>query len=138
MNDIEELHQEANKLRQEKKFAEALYLYEKIWPVTGDQYDGAGLLCCLRKLRKYDKAISLAIELTEKFPDFQWGKNEAIWTLISGRLNRLDDNASLGEVLEIASDIMQLNPEDLASKISVFKVLKAAKAEGKWDIGRKT
>jgi tetratricopeptide (TPR) repeat protein len=128
-----ELHQEANKLRQEKKYAEALPLYEELWNKTGDQFDGAGLLSCLRKLKQYDKAILLADEIVKKFSDFQWAKNEAIWTYIEGKLNRLEDDAPVDKIVEIATAIMRLNPEGFAAKIVVFKVLKAAKAAGEWE-----
>lgn len=83
-------YNEANKLRQEKKYDEALPFYEELWNKTGDQYDGAGLLSCLRKLKQYDKAIPLADKIVNKFSDFQWAKNEAIWTYIEGRLNKLE------------------------------------------------
>lgn len=133
MSSMSELNQEANRLRQEKKFTEALPIYEKLWTETGDKYDGAGLVNCLRNLKDYDKAIPLAEELIIKFPDFQWGRHESIWTLIGGRLNKLDDNTPFENVLKVASDIMQLKPEDLAAKMVVFRVLKAAKAKGDWD-----
>ena len=120
MSDIDVLHNEANRLRKEKKFSDALPLYEKIWPKTGDKYDGAGLLNCLRKLEEYEKAIVLARELYKKFPDFQWTKNEIIWTLIYGRLRKLDENASLDSVLKVANSIMKLKPQDLAAKMVVF------------------
>lgn len=92
---IEDIHQEANNLRQGKKYKEAIPLYEKAWAEAGDQYDGAGLLQCLRKSGDIEKAIPLAEELVEKYPDFSWVKNEAIWTLISGQLNKLHEDASL-------------------------------------------
>lgn len=127
-----DLHNEANKLRQEKKYDEAIPLYEELWNKTGDQFDGAGLLSCLRKLKQYDEAIPLADEIVKKFSDFRWAKNEAIWTYIEGKLNRLEDDATVGKIVEIANAIMTLNPEGVAAKIVVFKVLKAAKAAGEW------
>lgn len=127
-----DFHKEAIRLRQEKKYEEALSLYERSWLETGDQYDGAGLLSCLRKLKQYDKAILLADEIVKKFPDFQWGKNEAIWTYIEGKLYKLEDDAQPDRVIEIASDIMRLKPEGVAAKIVVFRVLKTAKAAGDW------
>jgi tetratricopeptide (TPR) repeat protein len=134
MKSIQELHQEANNLRQEKKFAEAIPLYEKIWSESSAQYDGAGLLHCLRKTNHFEKAIPLAHDLIMKYPDFAWGRNEVIWTFITGKLNILDEDTPLEDVINLATEIMVLKPEDLAAKICVFKVLRAAKAAGKWDV----
>jgi len=129
-----DLYQEANNLRKEKKFADAAPLYEKAWSASADQYNGAGLLQCLRKTDCFEKAIPLAKELLKKYPEFAWARNEAIWTLISGELNRLDEDTTLETVIDLARKIMELKPEDLAAKVCVFKVLKAAKAAGKWDV----
>jgi len=134
MKSIEELHHEANNLRQAKKYVDAIPLYEKLWTETGDQYDGAGLLHCLRKSGDFEKAIPLAGELIKKYPTFDWTKNESIWTLINGKLIKLNENSSLEDVLAVASEIMNLKPEGLAAKKVVFKVLKSAKAADKWDI----
>lgn len=130
---VTDFHREANRLRQEKRYEEALPLYERSWLETGDQYDGAGLLSCLRKLKQYDKAILLADEIVKKFPDFQWGKNEVIWAYIEGKLYKLEDDAH-DRIIEIAGDIMRLKPEGFAAKKVVFRVLKAAKATADWKI----
>ena len=129
-----EIQQEAKRLRQEKKYDEALPLYEELWNETGASFDGAGLLNCLRKLKQYDKAIPLAEKLVKKLPDFQWAKIEAIWTYIEGKLNKFEEDASVDEIIEIANGIMDLKPEGPAEKLAVFKVLKAAKASGDWKI----
>jgi tetratricopeptide (TPR) repeat protein len=129
-----EIHLNAKRLRQEKKFAEALPLYEDLWNQAGAPFDGAGLLNCLRKLKRYDKAIPFAEELVKKFSDFRWAKNEAIWTYIEGKLNKFKEDASVDEIIEIANSIMDLKPEGPAAKLAVFRVLKAAKAAGGWKI----
>src|SRR4030067_3699435 len=129
-----EIRQEAKRLRQEKKFAEALPLYEELWNETGAPFDGAGLLNCLRKLKRYDKAIPFAEEVVKKFPDAQWVKNEAIWTYIEGKLNKLEKDATVNEIINIADSIMDLKPQGYAAKLAVFRVLKAAKAAGDWKI----
>lgn len=134
MNNIDELHQEANRLRQQQNYAEALSIYEKTWTETGNQYDGAGYLQCLRKQKRFEKAIPLSKELQNKFPDFGWIKNETIWTLISGKLSKYNHISQLNEIIETANEIMCLNPEGQALKTVVFKVLKSAKASSKWDI----
>jgi tetratricopeptide (TPR) repeat protein len=127
-----DVRQEANNLRREKKYDAALPLYEQLWLEKGDQYDGVGLLRCLRKLKRYDKAIPLADEIVNRFPDFQWARNEAIWTYIEGKLNNPEDDSPVAKIIEVANNIFGLNPKGFATKMVVFRVLKAAKTAGDW------
>jgi tetratricopeptide (TPR) repeat protein len=129
-----DVRQEANNLREEKKYDAALPLYEQLWLETADQYDGAGLLRCLRKLKRYDKATPLADEMVNRFPDFQWARNEAIWTYIEGKLNNIEDGSPVAKIIEVANNIFGLSPKGFATKMVVFKVVKAAKAAGDWQI----
>ncbi len=134
MKSVEELHHEANNLRQANNYMDAIPLYEKVWTETGNQYDGAGLLQCLRKSGDIERAIPLAEEMIERYLDFPWGRQEAIWIFIKGKLNKLNEHVSIDEVLKVANKIMDLKPEGLSAKTVVFKVLRFAKAAGKWDI----
>lgn len=133
MADITEQKQKANQLRKVKNFREALLLYKDLWKETGDEFDGAGLLHCLRKLELFDEAIVLADELIVKYPDFEWCRNEVIWVYIQGVLNKLGEEESLERVVETANRIMSLNPTGLAAKLTVFKVLKSAKSSNHWE-----
>ena len=134
MIDLTEQKQKANNLRKAKNFEEALLLYRYLWKETGDKFDGAGLLHCLRKLKIFDEAVVLAEEIIDKYPDFDWCRKEVIWTLISGTLYKLEETEPLEKVLQTAQKIMDLNPDDLAKKMIVFKVLKSAKFSNHWGI----
>lgn len=134
MTNLLEQRHTANKLRKAGDFEEALYLYRNLWKETTDKFDGAGLLHCLRKLEFFDEAAIFADELIDKYSDFDWCRREAIWTTISGKLNKLEETASLENVLQIAQKIMDLNPDDLARKMVVFKVVKSAKYSNRWEI----
>lgn len=133
MTNLTEQRQIANEFRKSGCFKEALPLYRNLWKETGDKFDGAGLLHCLRKLELFEEAIVLADDLIAKYPDFDWCKNEAIWTYIYGKLNKLEDSEPLDELVQIAQKIMDFNPEGLAAKIVVFKVLKSAKTSNDWE-----
>ncbi|GAI63299.1 unnamed protein product [marine sediment metagenome] len=87
MPDINEQKREANSLRKLGQIEEALPLYRELWENTGDEFDGAGLLHCLRKMKLFDEAIPLADDLLNKYPDFEWIRNESIWAYIQGALN---------------------------------------------------
>ena len=133
MTDLTEQKQKANELRKAGNFEEALLLYRNLWEETGDKFDGAGLLHCLRKLELFNEAIILADELIVKYPDFDWCRNEVIWTFISGTLYKPEETETLEKVLQTAQKIMDINPNDLAAKMVVFKVLKSAKASNDWE-----
>ncbi len=126
--------QEANELRKGKDFSRALPIYRELWEETKDKFDGVGLLSCLRNLNSFDEALPFADELIIKFPDFKWCRLEVIWTYIQGRLDKLREGAQIEDVVKEADKIMKLEPEGLARKIVVFKVLKFAKGINRGDI----
>lgn len=134
MTEKEQLKKCANDLRKTGAVKEALELYKQLWSETGDKFHGAGLLHCLRKLNLFNEAIPLADELVKKFLDFNWCKNEIVWTYIKGELDKLSDNEPLNKVLAIAEKTMGCKPEEIAAKTVVFKVLKYAKAANNWGI----
>lgn len=133
MTNIREQKDKANELRKAGRFEEGLPMYRNLWKETGDNFDGAGLLHCLRKLELFGEAISFAQELIVKHPKFDWCRNEVIWTLISGVLYKFEENEPLEKVVETAQKIMELNPRGLAAKMVVFKVLKSAKDYNDWE-----
>jgi len=134
MPDINEQKREANSLRKLGQIEEALPLYRELWGKTGDEFDGAGLLHCLRKMKLFDEAIPLADDLLNKYPDFEWIRNESIWAYIQGTLNVLSDDIPIQTVVDKANFIMSLNPEGAAEKTVVFKVLKSAKSSNHWEV----
>ena len=134
MSDLRERKENAKELRKSQNFKDAVLLYRDLWQETEDHYDGAGLLQCLRKLELFDEAIPFAEELIIKHPESDWCRNEVIWTLISGELNKLGENESVEKIVETAGKIMDLKPKSVAEKVVVFKVLKSAKAHKDWGI----
>lgn len=134
MDNVTSKKQKANELRKSRDFHEALPLYKDLWKETGDKFDGAGLLSCLRNLDLFDEALPLADVLIAKFPDFNWCKMEVVWTYVQGGMEKLKEGASIGEVIREAVNIMRLEPDGLARKKVVFKVMKTAKAANRWDV----
>jgi len=132
MTNIKEKKQKANELRKSGNCKEALPFYRDLWKENGDKFDGAGLLHCLRKLELFDEALILADDLTSKHPNFNWCRIEVIWTYIYGKLNKLEENEPLEGVVQTAQKIINLNPDGLAAKMIVFKVLKSAKSSNDW------
>ncbi len=124
----------ANELRKTGKYEEAIQIYDALWIANEDKYTAAGLLHCYRKQRQFDKAFELIEKTKERFQDFNWYKNEYSWTLISGRLNKLPDDPNTQDVVEIATEILAINPDEMAYNKAIFKVAKAAKKNEDWEI----
>jgi tetratricopeptide (TPR) repeat protein len=134
MTNLTEQEQKAIGFRKTGNFKEALPLYRNLYKETEDKFDGAGLLHCLRKLELFDEAIVFADELIVRYPDFEWCRNEVIWTYIQGVVNKFVEEESLEKVIEVANKIMSFRPTGLARKLTVFKVLKSAKSSNHWEI----
>ncbi|MED4990885.1 tetratricopeptide repeat protein [Parageobacillus toebii] len=125
---------QANSLRKMGKYAEALSIYENLWKSSKDKFVGAGLLHCLRKLSDYERALKFAMELEREYVDFEWCRNEIIWTYIEGKLLRIDSKAPIDKTLSVAQKILNLGPNNIALQKVVFRVLKVAKKLNKWNI----
>ncbi len=134
MGNVQQL---ANSLRKQGNLKEALSIYQDLWGNnTRDKYVAAGYLHCLRKLNMYKEAQSFVSEYSEDFIEYDWFRNEVIWTYI-GKLKTMSETSSLGSVLPIVNKIMNLNPDDLPKNTTILFVLKKAKQFKKWDIASK-
>ncbi len=133
-SDKYDLKKTAKELRKAGNYSDARGIYAKLWNESRDKFDGVGLLNSLRKLKLFDEAVPLADELAPHCIDLEWCRVEVIWTYIEGVLSKLSEEATVQDVLPVAKKIMDLNPDGLALKLVVFKVLKVAKALGKWEV----
>ena len=124
----------ANELRKSGDIDSALQIYRELWESTKDKFAAAGLLFCLRKKRMFNEALPLAEEAYSKFPGFEWCKNEYVWTLIQGKLYTFPDDGQLEELVGIVNKIIELKPDEIAYKITIFKLLKSAKKHGNWNL----
>lgn len=134
MNNIQQQKQQANDLRKQGRIQEALPLYKELYDSsTKDKFDVAGYLHCLRKLKKYEEAVTIAEENEKQYSDFNWCRIEIIWTYI-GSLKSKSENTPLGSIVPIATKILTLNPDNLQKNTTVLLVLKKAKQFKKWEI----
>jgi tetratricopeptide (TPR) repeat protein len=122
----------ANDLRKSGNYIEALTLYRELYQENPNQFASAGYLHCLRKLKYFQEAIPLADSLVGKFPEFDWVNNEIIWTYIEGLLYNIPEEESLSVVISVAKRILNLQPNQLASNLTIMRVCKTAKNEKKW------
>lgn len=127
----EEKKIKANELRKAQNYIEALTLYRELYNEVDDKFNLSGLLHCLRKTNNFEEAIRLADEVKNKYLDFDWFKNEIVWTYIQGKLFKLAE-ADLNETIEEVNKILELNPDHFARTTIIFRVLKVAKKNGDW------
>lgn len=124
----------ANELRKSGDIDSALPMYRELWETSKDKFAAAGLLFCLRKKKMFDEALPIAEDAFSKFPGFDWCKNEYIWTLIQGKLYTFPDDGQLVDMVALVNNILELKPDEIAFKITVFKLLKTAKKHGDWNL----
>ncbi len=130
-----EKSREANELRKSRQIEKALVLYRELSKDTCDPFVTAGLLHCLRKQGLFEEALPLCDDMLHQHTDSDWCKNEIIWTLIQGKLERIDESASVEETASVAEFILALNPKGSATKWRIIRrVLQAAKSRKRWDI----
>lgn len=130
-----EMSKVANDLRKKGEFEKALPLYRELSKDDSDSYSAAGLLHCLRKLHLFNEALPLCNPANQRHLALDWYRNEVIWALIQGKLNRTNEKTSLREVESIADSILMLEPEESTAKWAIVRrVLKAAKSRKRWDV----
>lgn len=126
---------EANELRKKGEFAKAIEVYRDICGDDSDPYVIAGLLHCLRKTSQFSEAFVLCEIVEAKHLNSVWCRNEAIWTIIQGSLERLDEQASFDEIYQLANYVMKFKPHEAQTKWRVIRhVLKSAKKHRRWEI----
>lgn len=131
-----EKSREANELRKSGQLQEALVLYRELSKTNFDQFVAAGLLHCLRKQGLFEEALPLCdLLIPQQEKGLDWCRNEVIWTLIQGKLERLDESASVEETISVAESIFRLSPKESTTKWRIVRrVLKAARSRSRWDI----
>jgi tetratricopeptide (TPR) repeat protein len=112
---------EAQKLKQEKKYAEALTQFNEIWDKAPDGGAGASIINCLRNLGKLDEAEKFFDKAFAMFPSSHWLKTEHVWTLYIKYIKPVE-TADKAVFLEKARQIMKLTTDLLPRKLTAFKV----------------
>jgi len=76
---IQELKTEAKRLKQEGNFLESANLYEKLWELEKNEWNGYFLAQSYRKTENYIKARELHNQLEILYPNFKPLQNEKLW-----------------------------------------------------------
>src|ERR1700745_3794744 len=93
-----DMSKRATELRKRGELEKALPLYRELEKDDSDSYSASGLIHCLRKLHLFDEALPLCIPANPRHLGLDWYRNEVIWTLIQGELNRTNEKTPIQEI----------------------------------------
>ncbi len=111
----------AQELRKQKKYAEALELYQDEWNNNPEGNIAAGVINCLRGLERFDEAEEVALNALPDYPKLAWLKTELAWTLYLKYIKPVH-TPDRELFLEKAEQIMELTNDFLPRKLTAFKV----------------
>lgn len=93
MATFEELRKEAEMLMKKEEFEEALPLYNELYSLEKNEWNGYFLAKCLRKTEDFYEARELHKEISKNYPGFKPIKNEELWLDYSEKIkNWKNDN----------------------------------------------
>lgn len=129
MEKAKQLAIKANELRSNNQYEKALELYNQSWDLQKDGYTGAGLLHCLRKLKRFKQAIPFSKELLKMYFSIDWVQNEVAWTLIESLFK---ESKNFRETLENAKIIEKISSNTIILKMIGAKLSKYANNKEEW------
>lgn len=98
---------EANKERRQQNNKKALELYEKIWEIDKNAWNGYFLAQCYRKESKYQEAHKIHSYLGEYFPGFKPIKNEKLWLAYDEKIKDWKNENLISDAEEILQQSSQ-------------------------------
>lgn len=84
MDKVQEIRQKAQTFRKQKRYSEAVDLYQALWTEHRDkcnEWEGWGYATCLRKLGKPEAALEICRTVYQIKPEFKVGKNLYAWCI---------------------------------------------------------
>ncbi len=100
MDDIQEIRQNAQAFRKQKRYGEAVGLYQALWTEHRDKcngWDGWGYATCLRKLGKSETALEICRTVYKMEPDLEPGKNLYAWCIYDTEIKKDNDTIKNNE-----------------------------------------
>jgi hypothetical protein len=128
MNSFQDLKKNADDLRKNKQYKEAVEIYTKLWSTKRDKCDiwvGWGYAFSLKYLQKYEKALQICREVYKMKPDFHYNNNLYAWCIYYTEIS-IDEIVNESKYLKAAEGILKLTSQEEKYSpytITVFKVL---------------
>lgn len=118
----------ADELRKQKRYQEAIPLYEKSLETRQNARDLHGLIHCYRKSGQVEKAFTIGQDALKQFPQNQYIRGELAWVIYDRQIKPNKEKGAFGEVIKAAERALKLDPENaLLVKVVVLAVMKAGK-----------
>ena len=124
---IQELKEQANSLRKNKKYVEALTFYRQLWENHNhecNEWDRWGYAFCLRKVKKSKEALVICRSVYKTNPEFPQNNNLYAWCIYDTEI-KLDEIKNESKFLKAANAILKLTNQEKLSPYAktVIKVL---------------
>jgi len=123
MDEIQEIRQNAQAFRKQKRYSEAVGLYQALWTENRDkcnEWEGWGYAHCLRKLGKSYDALDVCRNVYQMCPDFQAGKNLYAWCIYDTEIRKDNETINKDEknFFKAVNAILNLTVQDEYSPYS--------------------
>ncbi|MHB8598528.1 MAG: tetratricopeptide repeat protein [Ktedonobacteraceae bacterium] len=134
MTDYGKRYHQAEAYRKNGQFKEAEELFRDLWDEYPNPNVGWRWIYCLRKLESTQKAIEVARQVEESFPDDEWVRREHAWCIYSCEVKPAQSQRDLEGVVRFAQQMMDLAQDELIATRATFAVIEVAKDRGKWEV----
>ncbi len=129
MTTVNELKQQAQQFRKEKRYQEALSLYRDLWEnhrEACNEWDGWGYAFCLSKQKQFERALVVCRAVYRVAPEFQLNNNTYAWAIYHTQIavEQVRDEPTF---LKAATAILKLCRQDTPYSPYVRTVLAVAK-----------
>ncbi len=135
MDTLETRSRQANELRKNGRYEDALKIYRELW--DGQHHDGftaAGLLHCLRKLHRLDEAMTVADDIAARYPDHNWVNLEVAWAYADYVKGMAENGASVPVLHACGEKALSRNPPPQAVNHIAFAIMGPAKKAKDWNM----
>ncbi|RLB76245.1 MAG: hypothetical protein DRH24_18220 [Deltaproteobacteria bacterium] len=126
--------QEAEALRKAGQYPEAGAAFHRLWDEQGDAGSGWRYAQCLRKAGHPNAALQVIEQVVAQHPDDQWAGFELAWCIYEALVKPARDEGHLGKLLYAGQKMIEADAQDLPLRLTVFAIVKVAKAKGKWAV----
>lgn len=122
------LSQNADELRKQKKYLEAIPLYTELAKTSQNSYPLRWLIYCLRKTGQLDQALKTGEDALNNFPDDKYLRSEMGWVIYDRDLKPGKEAGNIGQVINAARRTLEMDRDNafLTNKV-VQAVMKTAK-----------
>ena len=123
MDEVQEIRQKAQAFRKQKRYSDAVGLYQALWNEHRDkcnEWDGWGYATCLRKLGKPETALDICRAVYQFKPEFKAGKNLYAWCIYDTEIRNDDETIKNNEknFFRAVNAILNLTVQDEYSPYS--------------------